>query len=102
MRLRYTEAARADLRDIVRFGVAEGLGTARAIVDEIEQRLRTLSELPYSGREGREPGTREWVLPPLPFVVVYRLEPSQAPREIHILNIVHGARQWPPAPAGEG
>lgn len=98
MRLRYTDAAREDLRDIVRYGLAEGLGVATAIVNEIDQRLRTLATQPNSGRKGRIPGTREWVLAPLPFIVVYRLEPAQAPTEAHVINIVHGARQWPPQP----
>jgi toxin ParE1/3/4 len=92
VRLRYTVAAREDLRDIVRYGLAESLGSARTIIDEIDQRLRALATQPQSGRKGREPGTREWVLAPLPFIAVYRLEST----ELHIINIVHGARQWPP------
>jgi len=97
VRLRYTEAAREDLRDIVYYGLTEGLGSARTIVEVIDQRLRTLATQPQSGRKGREPVTREWVLAPLPFIAVYRLEPAEAPTEIHVINIVHGARQWPTA-----
>jgi len=36
-------------------------------------------------------GTRELPLPPLPFVIVYRV----LPEAIEISNIIHGARRWP-------
>jgi len=44
------------------------------------------------GREGRIAGTRELVLPGLPYIVVYEV----AATAIHVLHIYHGARNWPP------
>lgn len=46
------------------------------------------------GRVGRLKGTRELPLPPLPFMVIYRiLEHADA---IEILNVIHGTQRWPP------
>jgi len=40
-------------------------------------------------------GTREFPLPPLPFIVVYRVvERGEA---VEIVNVIHGAERWPPA-----
>jgi toxin ParE1/3/4 len=39
-------------------------------------------------------GTRELPLPPLPFIVIYRvLERADA---VEIVNVIHGAQRWPP------
>jgi len=40
---------------------------------------------------GRVEGTRELPLPPLPFVIVYRV----LPEAVEISNIIHGAQRWP-------
>ncbi|MGY1425671.1 type II toxin-antitoxin system RelE/ParE family toxin [Lysobacter sp. A289] len=100
LRLRYTDEAQQDLREVLRYGMSEGFPDTLAVVNEIEQRISTLASHPAAGRKGREPGTREWVLGGLPFIVVYALHPhEQTPSEVHILNIVHGARRWPPRPS---
>lgn len=88
MDLRYSDDALEDLRGIVDYGLAEGFGSAMVVVDEIDQRLRTLATQPDSGRKGRVPGTREWVLAPLPFIVIYRLQ-----EDVVVLRVLHGAQQ---------
>ncbi len=37
-------------------------------------------------------GTRELPLPPLPFLVVYRIRKNI----VEIANVIHGAQKWPP------
>jgi plasmid stabilization system protein ParE len=37
-------------------------------------------------------GTRELPLPPLPFVVVYRIRNDI----VEIANVIHGEQKWPP------
>ncbi len=97
LKLRYTDEAQQDLREVLRYGVEAGFPDTLAVVNEIEPRISTLASHPSAGRGGREPDTREWVLGGLPFIVVYSLHPDEAaPTEVHILNIIHGARQWPP------
>ena len=48
---------------------------------------------PYRGRLGRVSGTRELPLPPLPFIVVYRILGLDA---VEIVNVIHGSQRWPP------
>jgi toxin ParE1/3/4 len=44
---------------------------ARQLADAIYQRCADLQEFPKRGRHGRVAGTRELVLAPLPYIVVY-------------------------------
>ncbi|MBV9503785.1 MAG: type II toxin-antitoxin system RelE/ParE family toxin [Acidobacteriia bacterium] len=48
-------------------------------------------QLPHRGRPGKKEGTRELVLTPLPYIVVYRI----AGDAIYIVRILHGAQKWP-------
>ena len=60
------------------------------IIHSIETLLPNNPEL---GRPGRVPGTRELVIPKMPFIVPHRLVGNT----IQILRIFHGARPWPDA-----
>jgi toxin ParE1/3/4 len=60
------------------------------IIHSIETLLPNNPEL---GRPGRVPGTRELVIPKMPFIVPHRLVGNT----IQILRIFHGARRWPDA-----
>jgi plasmid stabilization system protein ParE len=53
-----------------------------------------LGRWPYVGREGTLPGTREMVVPSLPYVIVYRVA-AGTDRSVVILGIYHGAQQRP-------
>lgn len=50
-----------------------------------------LLSFPHIGRLGKKQGTRELVLAPLPYLMVYRI----AGDVIHIARILHGAQKWP-------
>ena len=50
----------------------------------------TLLTFPHRGRPGKKEGTRELVLSPLPYVVVYAVRGDA----IFIVRILHGAQQW--------
>ena len=47
-----------------------------------------LLSFPHRGRPGKKENTRELVLSPLPYIVVYRI----AGDAVHILRVLHGAR----------
>jgi toxin ParE1/3/4 len=47
--------------------------------------------LPFSAREGRVRGTRELVVPRLPYIVVYRVVGDT----VTVLRVLHGAMRWP-------
>ncbi|MGH7316728.1 MAG: type II toxin-antitoxin system RelE/ParE family toxin [Candidatus Rokuibacteriota bacterium] len=42
------------------------------------------------GRRGRVAGTRELVVPRLPFVIAYRVRPDR----IEVARVIHGRRDW--------
>ena len=91
MRLRWTPAAADDLEAIGDY-LAEHLPSfAQSIILEIYQTVQPLRSIPYRGRAGREEGTRELVLPRLPYIVVYRVKE----KDVEILHIDHGAQHRP-------
>jgi addiction module RelE/StbE family toxin len=91
MRLRWTPAAADDLEAIGDY-LARHLPTfAQSTILEIYQAILTLRSTPYRGRAGREEGTRELVLPRLPYIVVYRVREN----DVEILHIYHGAQHRP-------
>lgn len=53
--------------------------------------MRLLRALPRLGHAGRKQGTREFVLPHLPYIVVYRVDIADED-ELVILGIFHGAQ----------
>jgi toxin ParE1/3/4 len=65
---------------------------AQRIARTIYESAGSLKSFPFKGRAGRVEGTRELPLPPLPFVVVYRLIKDM----VEIANVIHGAQRWPP------
>jgi toxin ParE1/3/4 len=94
MQIRWSPDAAADLQNIVDYVRLEDSSSARRVGRSIYERLNALKQFPYSGRTGRVEGTRELPLPPLPFIVVYRVvEPAGT---VEIVNIIHGAQRWPP------
>jgi toxin ParE1/3/4 len=89
--VRWTALARADLLGIFDYVVARNPRAALRLFDEIEADVRGLVGHPRIGRPGRRLGTRELVVSGTPYIVAYRLKG----REIQILRVLHGARQWP-------
>ena len=94
MQIRWSPDAADDLQHIFEYILVENPTGARSVGRSIYDRLSVLENFPYSGRIGRVDGTRELPLPPLPFIVVYRvLESDDA---VEIVNVIHGAQLWPP------
>jgi toxin ParE1/3/4 len=91
MQLRWSPEAADDLARIVRHIRQDNPSAADRIGILIYQRVATLETFPNLGRPGRVEGTRELPLPPLPFVVVYRLRGEA----VEIARVLHGAQRWP-------
>jgi len=53
--------------------------------------VNQLQDNPEIGRPGRVDGTRERIIPRLPYIAAYRL----AADAVEVLSIVHTARLWP-------
>lgn len=93
MQVRWSPAAADDLAQIFDYILGDSLDSAQRVAQAIYDRAGTLATNPYLGRRGRVGGTRELPLPPLPFIVIYRvLERADA---IEIVNVIHGSQRWP-------
>jgi toxin ParE1/3/4 len=88
MRLRWTPAAADDLESIEDYLARHHPSIAQSTILEIYETIQTLRSVPFRGRPGREEGTRELVLPRLPYIVVYRIKES----DVEVLHIYHGAQ----------
>jgi len=94
MKIRWSPAAAADLENIVGFIRKDSPAVAQNIGRAIYERIAKLGALPNRGRLGRVEGTRELPLPPLPFIVVYRV--FEEADVLEVVNVIHGAQRWPP------
>jgi toxin ParE1/3/4 len=63
---------------------------AKAVVERIFASTELLASFPYMGRAGRDEGTREWVVPRLPYIVVYEVHEERA--EVIVIAVFHGAQ----------
>lgn len=91
MEVRWSPEAADDLEWIVVRVRQDRPQAARRIADTIYQRCADLQLFPNRGRQGRVAGTRELVLAPLPFIVVYRIKTDA----VEVVRIYHGAQNWP-------
>jgi len=91
MRIRWTPVAAADLEEIHSYLLKHHPHLANSTVVKIYEGIRSLKDLPHRGRPGREPGTRELVFAPMPYIAAYRVKE----RTIEVLHIHHTSRQVP-------
>jgi len=90
MRIRWTTLAIDDLKIISgRIERQRNLATANRVCRAIYNTIQILRRFPESGKTGIEEGTRELVIPKLPYVVACRLLGSGA---VEVLPIWHGAQ----------
>jgi toxin ParE1/3/4 len=91
MQLRWTEEAASDLERIADYLVEHAPERAAQLVRAVYEAPVSLLTFPNRGRRGRREETRELVLSPLPYVVVYAVRGEV----IYIVRILHGGQQWP-------
>jgi addiction module RelE/StbE family toxin len=91
MQVRWSPESAEDLDRIVSYIRPDNPAAAQRVAKTIYAAAAGLRAFPYRGRMGRVEGTREVPLPPLPFVIVYRV----LPEAVGISNIIHGAQRWP-------
>ena len=89
MKIRWTTEATDNLEHIRRHIEEDNPEAALKTVRSIFDHIKKLSVFPNRGRTGRKEGTRELVLSPLPYFVVYRVQDHT----VAILYIRHGAQQ---------
>ena len=91
MQLRWSKEAANDLESISSYLFEKTPQHAPELVRTIYNAPYALLTFPHRGRPGKKAGTRELVLSPLPYIVVYRIDGDA----IHLLRILHGAQKWP-------
>ena len=79
-----------DLQEIMDWIAQDAPRTAELVVTRILDSVERLGRFPEMGRNGRDPGTREWVVPGLPYIAVYELRPETD--ELVIVAVFHGAQ----------
>ncbi len=91
MQLRWTEEAADDLERIADYLLTHAPGRAPELVRAVYDAPSDLLTFPNRGRPGKKEGTRELVLSPLPYIVVYKVHGDI----IFVVRILHGAQKWP-------
>jgi len=91
MQLRWTEEAADDLEHIAYYLLSNAPGRAQDLIRAVYEAPTELLMFPNRGRQGKKEGTRELVLTPLPYIVVYRVFGET----IFVVRILHGAQKWP-------
>ncbi len=91
MRVVVTTNAILDIENIYNWiasdSIANAVSVKRRIAHAIDVRI---ASNPFIGRFGKIEGTREWVVPGLPYVITYRVD--QAQNTLTVAGVVHGAR----------
>lgn len=93
MKVVFDDRAVEDLEDIYRFISAENPHAARSVVDRIVASVERLADFPRMARDGKVADTREWVVPRLPYIAVYRVHTVR--QELVVVGVFHGARERP-------
>ncbi|SNS91307.1 addiction module toxin, RelE/StbE family [Tardiphaga sp. OK246] len=73
MKIVFDAKAISDLENIRQWIARENPLMATKVLERLFSGVRSLALFPARGRNGLEPGTRELVVPGLPYIVVYKI-----------------------------
>jgi toxin ParE1/3/4 len=90
VKVRYRRRAQLDIDGIHQYLHERNPRAATDVVARIRLAAERLGAWPYIGHLGRAPGTCEWVVVGLPYVIVYEL--NMAAGEIAIIAVFHGSQ----------
>jgi addiction module RelE/StbE family toxin len=91
MKIRWSPEAAADFAGIVEYIRTHNPSAADRTAQTIYESINSLETFPRRGRPGKVTGTRELVLTPLPFIVVYRVDRDV----VEVARVLHGSQRWP-------
>ena len=86
------ETGTRQLARILRYIRKDDPAAALRVKKKIAETLAGLDTMEERFHKGDVEGTREVSFPPWPYIAVYEI----SERQVHILDIRHGAQQWPP------
>jgi toxin ParE1/3/4 len=90
MNVFWLESAIADVEEIVAYIEANNPAAARQVASGLYDAAARLVSHPRIGRRGRSRGTRELVVPSLPFIIAYRIRADR----VEVIRVIHGRRDW--------
>jgi toxin ParE1/3/4 len=90
MRLVFDDQAVADIENIYHWISQDTAPTAKAVIERLFRSIEPLISFPLIGHVGRDPETFEWVVPRLPYIVVYEVD--QAAGTVIVTAVFHGAQ----------
>jgi addiction module RelE/StbE family toxin len=90
MKVIIREAAYDDLDRISVWIAKDRPRSADSVIDRILESAERLGHFPYMGHVGRVPGTYEWVVPGLPYIIVYTINTNDD--EVTVVAVFHGAQ----------
>jgi plasmid stabilization system protein ParE len=90
MRVIIREAAYDDLDRIYAWIAKDRPRSADSVIDRILDSAERLGRFPYMGHLGRAPDTYEWVVPGLPYIIVYQIRMSE--ELVSVDAVFHGAQ----------
>jgi toxin ParE1/3/4 len=91
MSVRFSSSAKSDIQSIYDYIASDNRPAATRVVTAIEAATDRLSLFPLSGRIGAVEGTRELVIPRLPYIAVYHVIGD----EVQIIAVFHAAQDIP-------
>lgn len=94
MSVRWLVGATVSLRAIHAHISVENQDAARRVVRAIRAATIRLGEFPDSGRNGTVAGTRELIVPNLPYLIVYRVTKG----DVEIIRVFHSSTDWQVGP----
>jgi toxin ParE1/3/4 len=89
VKLRWALAAVNDLEEISNYLHLHHPSFAIPTIQRLYDAVKSLKSHPHLGRSGKKYGTRELVLTPLPYILIYAVEGDC----IEILRFLHAARE---------
>jgi len=90
VKLVFDDLALADLEGIYNWIAKDSPKAAFAVLERLFESVEHLATFPHMGHVGRDDGTFEWVVPRLPYLVVYEIHRDRD--EIIVVAVVHGAQ----------
>lgn len=90
MKLVFDDLALADLESIYNWIARDNPKAALAVVERLFESVEHLARFPHMGHGGRDARTFEWVVPRLPYIVVYEIRRERG--EVVVAAVVHGAQ----------
>jgi toxin ParE1/3/4 len=90
VKLVFDDLALTDLEGIYNWIAKDNAAVALKVVERSFESAEHLAVFPRMGHVGRDERTFEWVVPKLPYIVVYEIHRERD--EIVVVAVVHGRR----------